>query len=78
MAGDHATRAPIAVTKNGVAIDDTFAEAFGMSGTGLIITADSEKWAMQAAVTMTGFGTSVIGVRSRVRDRPIAVARRNA
>jgi formylmethanofuran--tetrahydromethanopterin N-formyltransferase len=46
---------------NGVAIDDTFAEAFGMSGTGLIITADSEKWARQAAVTMSGFGTSVIG-----------------
>lgn len=46
---------------NGVTIDDTFAEAFGMSGTGLIITADSEKWARQCAVTMTGFGTSVIG-----------------
>ena len=26
---------------NGIAIDDTFAEAFGMSGTGVIITADS-------------------------------------
>ena len=46
---------------NGVAIDDTFAEAFGMSGTALIITADSQKWANIAAVTMTGFGTSVIG-----------------
>jgi formylmethanofuran--tetrahydromethanopterin N-formyltransferase len=46
---------------NGVKIDDTFAEAFGMSGTGLVLTADSAKWAMQAAVTMTGFGTSVIG-----------------
>ena len=48
-------------TINGVEIDDTFAEAFGMSGTGLIITADSEKWARQCAVTLTGFGTSVIG-----------------
>ena len=48
-------------TINGVLIDDTFAEAFGMSATGLIITADSEKWARQCAVTMTGFGTSVIG-----------------
>ena len=46
---------------NGVAIDDTFAEAFGMSGTALIITADSQKWANIAATTMTGFGTSVIG-----------------
>lgn len=46
---------------NGVAIDDTFAEAFGMSGTALIITADTMKWAMISATTMTGFGTSVIG-----------------
>ncbi len=46
---------------NGVSIDDTFAEAFGMTGTGIVITADSAKWAMQAAITMTGFGTSVIG-----------------
>ena len=46
---------------NGISIDDTFAEAFGMTGTAIVITADSLKWAMQAAVTMTGFGTSVIG-----------------
>ncbi|MEQ1715016.1 MAG: formylmethanofuran--tetrahydromethanopterin N-formyltransferase [Hyphomicrobium sp.] len=46
---------------NGVLIDDTFAEAFGMSGAGLIITADTMKWAKIAAVTATGFGTSVIG-----------------
>ena len=49
------------MTINGVRIDDTFAEAFGMSATGVIITADSAKWARQAAVTMSGFGTSVIG-----------------
>ncbi len=48
-------------TINGVTIDDTFAEAFGMSGTGIIITADTMKWAKIAAVTATGFGTSVIG-----------------
>ena len=46
---------------NGVTVDDTFAEAFGMSGTGMVITADSMKWARIAAVTATGFGTSVIG-----------------
>lgn len=34
---------PIVV--NGIGIDDTFAEAFGMSATGLIITADTMKWA---------------------------------
>ena len=46
---------------NGVSVDDTFAEAFGMSGTGMVITADTMKWARIAAVTATGFGTSVIG-----------------
>jgi formylmethanofuran--tetrahydromethanopterin N-formyltransferase len=45
----------------GVRIDDTFAEAFTMRATALIITADSARWARQAAVTMTGFATSVIG-----------------
>ncbi|HUJ37898.1 MAG TPA: formylmethanofuran--tetrahydromethanopterin N-formyltransferase [Hyphomicrobium sp.] len=51
---------------NGITIDDTFAEAFGMSGTGVIITADSVRWARQAAVTMSGFGTSVIGCGAEV------------
>jgi formylmethanofuran--tetrahydromethanopterin N-formyltransferase len=46
---------------NGITIDDTFAEAFGMSATGVVVTADSPKWARQAAITMSGFGTSVIG-----------------
>jgi formylmethanofuran--tetrahydromethanopterin N-formyltransferase len=50
-----------ALTVNGVRIDDTFAEAFPMRATGLVITADSPQWARQAAVTMTGFATSVIG-----------------
>lgn len=30
---------------NGIAIDDTFAEAFGMSATGVTITADTMRWA---------------------------------
>jgi formylmethanofuran--tetrahydromethanopterin N-formyltransferase len=46
---------------NKVRIDDTFAEAFGMRATGLIITADNARWARQAALTMTGYATSVIG-----------------
>ena len=50
-----------ALTVNGVRIDDTFAEAFGMRATAVIITADSIRWAHQAVVTMTGFATSVIG-----------------
>jgi formylmethanofuran--tetrahydromethanopterin N-formyltransferase len=49
------------VTVKGIRIDDTFAEAFGMRATGVVITADSARWARQAAVTMTGFATSVIG-----------------
>ena len=45
---------------NGVTIDDTFAEAFGMRGTRVIITAQNLKWAYNAANAMTGFATSVI------------------
>lgn len=48
------------LSRNGVAIDDTFAEAFDMRGTALVITAPTERWARQAAVTMTGFATSII------------------
>ncbi|HKH80606.1 MAG TPA: formylmethanofuran--tetrahydromethanopterin N-formyltransferase [Methylovirgula sp.] len=50
-----------AMIKNGVRVDETFAEAFPMRGTALTITAPSKRWARQAAVTMTGFATSVIG-----------------
>ncbi|CEN55784.1 formylmethanofuran--tetrahydromethanopterin N-formyltransferase [Candidatus Methylopumilus turicensis] len=46
---------------NGVHIDDTFAEAFNMRGTRVIITAQNHKWAYNAANAMTGFATSVIG-----------------
>jgi len=45
---------------NGVAIDETFAEAFPMKGTRLIITALNAKWAMISAQAFTGFATSVI------------------
>lgn len=49
------------VTVNGVRIDSTFAEAFDMRATAVVITADSAEWAVQAATTMSGFATSVIG-----------------
>ena len=45
---------------NGVTIDETFAEAFPMKGTRLIITALNAKWAMISAQAFTGFATSVI------------------
>ncbi|MDZ5696167.1 formylmethanofuran--tetrahydromethanopterin N-formyltransferase [Chelativorans sp. M5D2P16] len=49
------------VTVNGVEIDDTFAEAFGMRATAIIVTAPTRKWVLEAARSMTGFATSVIG-----------------
>jgi formylmethanofuran--tetrahydromethanopterin N-formyltransferase len=45
---------------NGVYIDDTFAEAFPMKATRLIITAMTLKWAYRAANSLTGFASSVI------------------
>ncbi len=46
---------------NSIQIDDTFAEAFNMRATRVIVTAVSLKWAYHAANAMTGFATSVIG-----------------
>ena len=45
---------------NGVRIEDSFAEAFPMHGTRLIITAHTLHLALTAARSMTGFATSVI------------------
>ena len=45
---------------NGVEIEDTFAEAFGMKVSRLIITALELSWAKRAAAAVTGFATSVI------------------
>jgi formylmethanofuran--tetrahydromethanopterin N-formyltransferase len=45
---------------NGVQIDDTFAEAFPMKATRVIVTAHNPVWAMHAGVAATGFATSVI------------------
>jgi len=46
---------------NGVQIDDTFAEGFPIKLARVIITAVTERWALEAAREATGFGTSVIG-----------------
>ena len=45
---------------NGVSIDETFAEAFPMKATRIVITAHNPTWAMHAAASATGFATSVI------------------
>jgi formylmethanofuran--tetrahydromethanopterin N-formyltransferase len=61
---------------NGVEIEDTFAEAFGMWGARVIITAANRKWAREAAVQLTGFATSVIacgceaGIEGDVAETP--------
>jgi formylmethanofuran--tetrahydromethanopterin N-formyltransferase len=49
------------LTLNGIAVDDTFAEAFDMAATAVVVTADTDHWAHVAGRTMTGFATSVIG-----------------
>jgi formylmethanofuran--tetrahydromethanopterin N-formyltransferase len=60
---------------NGVEIADSFAEAFAMRATRLVITADSADWAMRAAESMTGFATSVIGCGCEAGiERPLAPA----
>ncbi|MGE8474358.1 MAG: formylmethanofuran--tetrahydromethanopterin N-formyltransferase, partial [Paraburkholderia hospita] len=45
---------------NDTLIDDTFAEAFPMKATRLVITAHTPRWARAAADSLTGFATSVI------------------
>jgi formylmethanofuran--tetrahydromethanopterin N-formyltransferase len=48
------------MNRNGVSIDDSFAEAFPMKATRIVITAHTAAWARTAAVSATGFATSVI------------------
>jgi formylmethanofuran--tetrahydromethanopterin N-formyltransferase len=61
---------------NGVTIEDTFAEAFKMYGSRVLITAINEEWAMNSAITVAGFGTSVImcgceaGIENLTTDTP--------
>jgi formylmethanofuran--tetrahydromethanopterin N-formyltransferase len=58
---------------HGVEIADTFAEAFPMRGSRIVITAGTARWAHQAATTMTGFATSVIGCKCEAAiEREIA------
>jgi len=44
-------------------VDDTFAEAFPMRYARVLITAATGAWALEAARSMTGFATSVIGCK---------------
>jgi formylmethanofuran--tetrahydromethanopterin N-formyltransferase len=47
----------------GTEVVDTFAEAFPMWGARIVITAESPGWAHEAARSLTGFATSVIGCK---------------
>ncbi len=47
----------------GVAIEDTFAEAFTMRAARLVITAKTARWARESALKLTGFATSVIACK---------------
>ncbi len=47
----------------GAEVADTFAEAFPMRYARLVITAATDAWALEAARSMTGFATSVIGCK---------------
>jgi formylmethanofuran--tetrahydromethanopterin N-formyltransferase len=46
---------------NGVEVEDTFAEAFGMTAARVVVTAETPGWAREAAVAATGYAASVIG-----------------
>ena len=51
---------------HGVRIEDTFAEAFDMKATRIIITALDQTWADHAAAAISGFGTSVIDCKLEI------------
>jgi formylmethanofuran--tetrahydromethanopterin N-formyltransferase len=51
------------VKLHGAEIVDTFAEAFPMWGSRVLITAATPEWAREAGRSMTGFATSVIGCK---------------
>jgi formylmethanofuran--tetrahydromethanopterin N-formyltransferase len=44
-------------------VEDTFAEAFGMWGARIVVTAETPTWAEHAGRSLTGFATSVIGCK---------------
>ena len=48
---------------SGAEVVDTFAEAFPMWGARIVITAETPAWAQEAARSLTGFATSVIGCK---------------
>lgn len=60
MMSADAPASPPLLELHGVAIVDTFAEAFSLKAARLVITAVNERWAQQAGEVFTGYATSVI------------------
>ena len=63
------------LTINDIPIEDTFAEAFGMTACRLVVTAATAAWARTAGQTTTGYAASVIGCDAEAsieRDLPPA------
>jgi formylmethanofuran--tetrahydromethanopterin N-formyltransferase len=61
------------MSENGTQIIDTFAEAFGMRASRVVITARTAEWARTAGQSMTGFATSVIGCKLEAGiERPLS------
>jgi formylmethanofuran--tetrahydromethanopterin N-formyltransferase len=48
------------ILENGVEIEDTFAEMFPMWAARILVTAENDKWAANAAKSAIGFATSII------------------
>jgi formylmethanofuran--tetrahydromethanopterin N-formyltransferase len=55
-------------------VEDTFAEAFPMRFARVLITAATDGWALEAARSMTGFATSVIGCKCEAAIERVAAA----
>ena len=55
----------------GLKIENTFAEAFNMKASRIIVTAENDKWAKHACDSFTGFATSVIacGIESGIEKK---------
>ena len=53
---------------NGVTIDNTFAEAFPMKATRIIVTACNETWVEHAVRAMTGFARTAPYRKARRRS----------
>ena len=57
MSQNSNNQVPKSKTVNGITIDDTFAEAFGMSDVRLVVTARDEHWRDAALREVCGYSS---------------------